>query len=202
MAQNTILLISASPAEIIGIYAEAIEEAGYHVIASNDGGDAPSLATEHTPALILLDVILPGANGFQTLRQIYKNAALKAIPIVLMDSEMTEINRLWASKLGASGYIQKPETIREFKNVITEFAPSRSLDILAAEHARPSSSPVSNEDLKKIEQELAHFLGPLANTLIKKVSPQAPTVSKLYTVLANFLTNEADRKAFLKRRPG
>ncbi len=81
---------------------------GYQVISTDEGEKATEIAKEKKPDLILLDVILPGQNGFQVCRQLKKTPETENIKIVLVTSKDQPSDKFWGMKQGADDYITKP----------------------------------------------------------------------------------------------
>ena len=92
---------------------------GYEVVASDNGEDAILKAKQVRPDLILMDVVMPGLNGFQATRAISRDAATKHIPIVLCTSKSGETDKIWGMRQGARDYIVKPVDQAELLAKIT-----------------------------------------------------------------------------------
>jgi len=87
---------------------DLLTKAGYDVLASDNGEDAIVKAREVKPDLILMDVVMPGLNGFQATRAISRDADTKNIPIVLCTSKSGETDKIWGMRQGARDYLVKP----------------------------------------------------------------------------------------------
>lgn len=85
-----------------------LSDAGAVVITASNGNEALAKARDGKPDLILLDVIMPGLDGFATARQLQVDAATRAIPIVFVTSKDQKADRVFAQMLGAKGYVTKP----------------------------------------------------------------------------------------------
>jgi len=81
---------------------------GYDVLQAYDGKSGIILAKKHKPALIIMDVMMPGMNGFQATRFIRKDPDITNIPIVIISGNKQASEKFWAAKLGASHYMSKP----------------------------------------------------------------------------------------------
>ena len=81
---------------------------GHEVISANDGAQGIEKASSEQPDLILMDVVMPGLNGFQATRQITTNPDTKHIPIIMLTSKNQETDKVWAERQGASAYVTKP----------------------------------------------------------------------------------------------
>ena len=107
MTIKTILIVDDSPTERYFLN-DLLTKAGYAVIASDNGEDAIQKAREQQPDLILMDVVMPGLNGFQATRAISRDPQTKAIPVIICTSKSQESDRIWAMRQGARSYIVKP----------------------------------------------------------------------------------------------
>jgi twitching motility two-component system response regulator PilH len=106
---NKILIVDDSAVERYAL-SDMLAKKGYKVIEAIDGEDAIIKAKSHAPELILMDVIMPGLNGFQITRQFSKDEALAHIPVVMCTSKDSETDRVWGMRQGAKGYLTKPIT--------------------------------------------------------------------------------------------
>ncbi|ELV07824.1 response regulator [Wohlfahrtiimonas chitiniclastica] len=88
--------------------ARFLKKLGHIVLEAQDGFEAIDLANVHLPDLILLDVVMPSCNGFSALRKIKSNEKTQHIPIMMVSTKSEDIDKIWASKQGAVGYITKP----------------------------------------------------------------------------------------------
>lgn len=87
------------------------------------GEEALRKAAEVKPSLILLDVVMPGLDGFSACRQLKRNAVTAAIPVVLITLKGSESDVFWGKKQGADDHITKPFTPERIKEVIRRFTP-------------------------------------------------------------------------------
>jgi len=85
-----------------------LEQDGYHVMEAYDGMTAIELAKAHQPDLILMDVIMPGLNGFQATRKIRKDPTTHSIPIIIISATEQPTEQFWLTKLGANDFLGKP----------------------------------------------------------------------------------------------
>jgi two-component system, OmpR family, response regulator BaeR len=127
-AKGQILIIEDEVA-IAEIVVDYLKRDGFETEHRVDGGEVQSLITTGRIALILLDVMLPGADGFELCRAIRK---VSAIPIIMMTARVEEIDRLIGLELGADDYICKPfsprEVVARVKAVLRRHAPGDSLE--------------------------------------------------------------------------
>ena len=107
MAIRKILIVDDSPTER-HVLNDMLTKAGYEVVASDNGEDAILKAKSLKPDLILMDVVMPGLNGFQATRAISRDPETRAIPIILCTSKSQETDKIWGMRQGARDYIVKP----------------------------------------------------------------------------------------------
>lgn len=102
-----ILVVDDSPTQLQGI-SKILLKYGHEVLTAESGDRAVDRAIADLPDLILMDVVMPGLNGFQATRQITKNTVTRHIPVIMLTSKDQDTDRLWAKRQGASDYIVKP----------------------------------------------------------------------------------------------
>src|ERR1041384_6120856 len=121
MAIHRILIVDDSPTER-HVLNDMLTRAGYEVIASDNGEDALVKAREASPDLILMDVVMPGLNGFQATRAISRDPGTCSIPVILCTSKIQETDRIWGMRQGARDYVMKPVDERELLAKIAALA--------------------------------------------------------------------------------
>jgi len=104
---GNILIVEDSPTER-QLIRKMLEESGYRVTEAVDGNAALAAVQREKPSLLLLDVVLPGPNGFQICRQLKSSPDTRDIRIVMMSSKNQEADRFWGLKQGADEYLVKP----------------------------------------------------------------------------------------------
>jgi len=107
MSIRRILIVDDSPTER-HVLNDMLTKSGYEVMASDNGEDAIQKAKLLRPDLILMDVVMPGLNGFQATRAISRDPDTRAIPIILCTSKSQETDKIWGMRQGARDYIVKP----------------------------------------------------------------------------------------------
>ena len=123
MAIKRILIVDDSPTER-HVLNDLLTKAGYEVVASDNGEDAILKAKQVKPDLILMDVVMPGLNGFQATRAISRDADTRGIPIILCTSKSQETDKIWGMRQGARDYIVKPVNTDELVAKIKAFDPA------------------------------------------------------------------------------
>lgn len=102
-----VLIIDDSPTEV-HVLSGMLKKHGYDVITAATGEEGIEAAKNETPDLILMDIVMPGLNGFQATRAISKHAATKDIPIIIVSTKGQETDKIWGLRQGASDYVTKP----------------------------------------------------------------------------------------------
>ncbi|WP_082117105.1 response regulator [Sedimenticola thiotaurini] len=106
-ADVTILIVDDSPTET-HILKGIVESGGYKVITASDGESGVATAKEAKPDLVLMDVVMPGLNGFQATRQLSKAPETQDIPVIVVTTKDQETDRAWGLRQGAKEYVVKP----------------------------------------------------------------------------------------------
>jgi DNA-binding response OmpR family regulator len=104
-----ILIVDDSRAEA-RLMEAMLASAGYSPLVVNDPRQVEPMADAQRPHLILLDVVMPGRNGFQICRDLRQNPEHHGIPILIVTSKNSDSDRFWAQQQGADGFVTKPFT--------------------------------------------------------------------------------------------
>lgn len=115
--QQTVLVVDDSPTEM-HVIRSILEKGGYQVITAVDGESGVAEAKHSKPDLILMDVVMPGLNGFQATRQLSRNPETSEIPIIMVTTKSQETDRAWGLRQGAREYVVKPVAAGELLNKI------------------------------------------------------------------------------------
>jgi twitching motility two-component system response regulator PilH len=107
MPVKTILIVDDSPTERL-ILSETLIRNGYQVIIAENGEDGVEKARKHQPNLIIMDVVMPGLNGYQATRTLTRDETTKHIPVIVCTSKGQETDRIWGLRQGAVDYVVKP----------------------------------------------------------------------------------------------
>ncbi|TVO70839.1 response regulator [Sedimenticola selenatireducens] len=113
----TILIVDDSPTET-HILKGIVEGGGYKVITAVDGESGLTVAKESKPDLVLMDVVMPGLNGFQATRQLSKAPETQDIPVIVVTTKDQETDRAWGLRQGAKDYVVKPVAAEELLSKI------------------------------------------------------------------------------------
>lgn len=112
MPVKKILVVDDSPTERFFLQ-ELLVKKGYAVITAENGEEAVAKAGNDKPDLILMDVVMPGLNGFQATRQIARAPETSHIPIFICTTKDQETDKIWGVRQGAKGYLVKPVDVDE-----------------------------------------------------------------------------------------
>ena len=107
MAIRKIMVVDDSPTER-AFMEGLLKKRGYEVLVVDSGEVAIERAKNEQPDLILMDVVMPGLNGFQATRAISRDPDTRAIPIILCTSKSQETDKIWGMRQGARDYVVKP----------------------------------------------------------------------------------------------
>jgi twitching motility two-component system response regulator PilH len=102
-----ILIVDDSSAELANLKA-IVAEAGHFPVVISDGAQALERAKAEKPDLILMDIVMPGVDGYEACRQVLADPATKGIPVVMVSSKNQKADHLWAKMQGAHSLIGKP----------------------------------------------------------------------------------------------
>jgi twitching motility two-component system response regulator PilH len=107
MSGQKVLVVDDSSTELTMIVA-LLRDGGFEVVTAVDGDEVVEKVFKERPQCIVLDVVLPKQNGFQLCRKLKALEVSKHIPIILLSSKSTPLDKSWGLKQGADLYITKP----------------------------------------------------------------------------------------------
>lgn len=102
-----ILIVDDSPTEV-HVFKTMLEKNGHSVNVAESGEDGIQKAQQILPDLILMDIVMPGMNGFQATRQLATIDATAKIPVIIVTTKDQETDKVWGIRQGAKDYIVKP----------------------------------------------------------------------------------------------
>jgi len=105
-----VLIIDDSPTEL-HLFQSMLERAGFDTLVADSGEEGIRQAITARPDCILMDVVMPGMNGFQATRKLTKDPATESIPVIMITTKDQETDKIWGMRQGAVEYLVKP--IRE-----------------------------------------------------------------------------------------
>ncbi|MEJ2059367.1 MAG: response regulator [Gammaproteobacteria bacterium] len=107
-----ILVVDDSPTEL-HVFKSILEKNGFQVTTAQSGEEGVELAKQVKPDLVLMDVVMPGLNGFQATRQLANEPSTQNIPVIIVTTKDQETDKVWAKRQGAKDYIVKPAKEKE-----------------------------------------------------------------------------------------
>jgi len=120
MAIKNILLVDDSKTELHYL-SDLLEKRGYKIRTAENGDEAMRRLGEEKPDLILMDVVMPGQNGFQLTRAITRDPRFVNVPVIMCTSKNQETDKVWGMRQGARDYIVKPVDADELVAKIKAF---------------------------------------------------------------------------------
>ncbi len=112
-----VLIVDDSPTEV-HVLKTMLEKNGFQASSATDGEDGIAKAQSEKPDVILMDIVMPGLNGFQATRQLSKDPGTSAIPVIIVSTKDQETDKMWGLRQGAREYITKPVTEQELLSKI------------------------------------------------------------------------------------
>ena len=109
---SKILIVDDSPVDIQNLQ-NILMDAGHLVTVATSGTDGVAKAKASPPDIIMMDVNMPGLDGFSAARQLTQDAGTKKIPVIFVTGKDQKADRVFAQMLGAKGYVTKPYTDRK-----------------------------------------------------------------------------------------
>ena len=107
MPIKKILVVDDSPTERLAL-SEVLVKNGYQVVTAENGDEAVLKSKSEHPDLILMDVVMPGTNGYQATRTISRDETTRSIPVIMCTSKGQETDKIWGLRQGALDYMVKP----------------------------------------------------------------------------------------------
>ncbi len=111
MTTQTVLIIEDEPS-LQEILTYNLESRGYQVLVFDDGTAGLEGVRKHVPDIVLLDIMLPGMDGFEVCRHIRSDPIIKHLPVLMMTARGEEIDQLVGFQMGADDYVTKPFKMR------------------------------------------------------------------------------------------
>ncbi|HET7844250.1 MAG TPA: response regulator [Xanthomonadales bacterium] len=117
-----ILIVDDSPTDV-KVLSGILERAGHHVSSAASAEAGIDLAKSARPDLILMDVIMPGMNGFQATRSLSRDPETSEIPVIIVTTKGMETDRVWGLRQGAKDFIVKPVNEKDLIDRIQNLLP-------------------------------------------------------------------------------
>ncbi len=102
-----VMIVDDSPTDVQNLRT-LLQKAGHSVTEATSGEDAIPRVRAEKPDVVIMDVVMPGVNGFQATRTLSKDPATAHIPVIVVSSKSQETDRVWALRQGAREYLVKP----------------------------------------------------------------------------------------------
>jgi twitching motility two-component system response regulator PilH len=102
-----ILIIDDSPTEL-HLFQGMLEKGGFETLVADSGEEGLKQARLSRPDCILMDVVMPGMNGFQATRKLTQDAKTAGIPVIMITTKDQETDKIWGMRQGAVDYLVKP----------------------------------------------------------------------------------------------
>jgi DNA-binding response OmpR family regulator len=122
------ILVVDDDINICSILKYKLNKEGYEVLLASDGFSTLEKAREERPDLIILDIMMPKMDGFETLRRLKSNSKTLPIPVIVLTVLRGEANRARSRELGAVGFISKPFSLRELVSDVKEILETQSTE--------------------------------------------------------------------------
>ncbi len=130
MKQFRVLIVDDEP-HILQFLQVKLTASGYEVLSANNGSEALAQVQTQEPDLLVLDVVMPGMDGFETLKQI---RAVSPVPVIILSAKETNVDKVKGLKMGADDYLAKPfnpdELVARIEAVRRRLAPAEDRKII------------------------------------------------------------------------
>jgi twitching motility two-component system response regulator PilH len=107
MPIKNILVVDDSPTDLRHL-SDLLSKSGYKVSTATSAEEALAKVKSQKPDLVLMDVVMPGQNGFQATRTLASDEATKHIPVIIVSTKGQETDKIWGMRQGARDYVVKP----------------------------------------------------------------------------------------------
>ena len=114
-----ILVVDDSPTDSQNM-TNLLSKHGHQVLTASSGVDGITVASAELPDVILMDVVMPGKNGFQATRELTRGEKTRHIPVVIVSNKTQDADQVWGQRQGASGYVTKPVNSGELLDLVDE----------------------------------------------------------------------------------
>ncbi len=111
MEAQKVLVVDDSPTDL-HVITGYLTNNGYKTVSATTGEEALLKANADKPDLILMDVVMPGMNGYEATRALHRNPDTASIPIMIISSKGQDTDKIWGMRQGAKDYLVKPITER------------------------------------------------------------------------------------------
>ncbi len=119
----TRVLIAEDEPHIVESLSFVLQRSGYEVSSVLDGESAMTRLRSDPPDMVILDVMLPKLNGFEVLKRLKSDPALRSIPVIILTAKGQSQDRRMAEEIGVDGFMTKPFSNREIVDEVRRLAP-------------------------------------------------------------------------------
>ena len=142
---NNRILIADDEPDVLELVGRNLEAAGFKVSKAHDGSTAVAAARRETPALAILDIMMPGLTGLEVCRVLKAEAATAAIAIMLLSARTEEVDRILGFELGIDDYVAKPFSPRELVLRVKSILRRRMTDPVRASRVEVGGIAIDRE---------------------------------------------------------
>ena len=170
---NELILAVDDEAHILELLSFNLEASGYRVVTAATGEDALVVCAHERPAMVLLDIMLPGIDGMEVCRRLKGAPTTADIPIIMLTAKGDEVDKILGLELGADDYITKPFSPREVL--------ARVKAVLRRMHELKDSGKASHLVVENLDIDMSAFTVKLDG----KLMPCTPKEIEILWTLAN-----------------
>lgn len=113
--ERPLIVVADDDDDVLALVAYRLERSGYDIVRAHDGEEALRLILERRPDLAVLDVMMPGLDGYELTRRIRQDEATSRMPIILLTARVQEADVTRGFEAGADDYIEKPFSPQELR---------------------------------------------------------------------------------------
>jgi twitching motility two-component system response regulator PilH len=113
------MIVDDSPTDM-HLLKKILEKNGFNTLTASDADEGIQVAKREKPDLILMDVVMPGLNGFQATRELSSDPETSTIPVIIVTRKDQQVDRVWGMRQGARDYITKPVKESALMSLINE----------------------------------------------------------------------------------
>lgn len=114
-----VLIVDDSPTEMFKLTG-ILEKNGYSVLSAASGEQGVELAKSEQPDVVLMDIVMPGLNGFQATRQLSRSKETQHIPVIIVTAKNQQADQVWGERQGAKAYLVKPINEKQLVSAISD----------------------------------------------------------------------------------
>jgi twitching motility two-component system response regulator PilH len=119
MQMTQIMIVDDSPTDT-HLLKKMLEKNGFNTLTASDADEGIEVARREHPDLILMDVVMPGLNGFQATRELTSDPDTSGIPVIIVTRKDQQVDRVWGMRQGARDYVTKPVKESTLLSLINE----------------------------------------------------------------------------------